>query len=282
MSDATAYRRESRTHWARSAPGWQAERDALRSATMPVSAWMVDAIDPQPGHTILELAAGTGDTGLLAAELVAPTGTLICSDFVPEMLTVAQERASELGVANVRFRQIDAESIDLEAASLDGVLCRWGYMLMADPGAALRETRRVLRSGAMVALAAWTAPGDNPWSALPFAELVARGLVERPDPDLPGQFAWAREGLVAEALADAGFAEPVVEAIAFTIGYRDVRHWWESGQRMSRRFADVVGGLDAAARADLEDALARVAEPYTDADGRLAFPARTWVASAAA
>ena len=47
----------------------------LRTATMPVSAWMIDAIDPQPGQTLLELAAGTGDTGLLAAELIEPGGS---------------------------------------------------------------------------------------------------------------------------------------------------------------------------------------------------------------
>ncbi len=48
----------------------------------------------------------------------------------------------------MRFKQIDAErSIDVEAASIDGVLCRWGYMLMADPETALRETRRVLKPG---------------------------------------------------------------------------------------------------------------------------------------
>ena len=88
------------------------------------------------------------------------------------MITVAQARAERLGITNVRFRQIDAESIDQPAASLDGVLCRWGYMLMADGEAALRETRRILRPGARVALAAWTGPGENPWASLPARELV--------------------------------------------------------------------------------------------------------------
>src|SRR3712207_671036 len=135
---------------------------------MPVSVWMVEAINPQPGHTVLELAAGLGDTGFLAAELVAPGGTLICSDFSPEMLSAAQERAARLGIRNVRFRQIDAETaIDQPAASVDGVLCRWGYMLMADPDTALRETRRVLKRGARVALAVWASPQDNQWSRIP-------------------------------------------------------------------------------------------------------------------
>ena len=65
---------------------------------MPVSVWMVDALGPQPGDELLELAAGPGDTGFLAAELIAPGGTLISSDFAPEMLTVAQARAEELGI----------------------------------------------------------------------------------------------------------------------------------------------------------------------------------------
>ena len=77
---------------------------------MPVSAWMIDALDPQPGDNLLELAAGVGDTGFLAAELIAPGGTLICSDFSPDMLATAQRRAEELGVDNVRFKQIDAET----------------------------------------------------------------------------------------------------------------------------------------------------------------------------
>src|SRR5919198_1948508 len=208
---------------------------------MPVSAWMVEAIDPQPGHTVLELAAGTGDTGLLAAELIEPGGTLICSDFAPEMLATAQRRADELGIRNVRFKQIDAEtSIDLEAASLDGVLCRWGYMLMADPEVALRETRRVLRPGARVALAAWTDPQQNAWSVLPFRELTERGLAEQGDPDAPHQFSWAQEGLIAEHLEAAGFTEQHVEALDFAIEYPSVDDWWASQSAFSSRFATAL------------------------------------------
>ena len=50
-----------------------------------------------------------------------------------------------------------------EDASFDAVFARWGYMLLADPDAALLETRRVLRSGGVVALAAWAEPEANPW-----------------------------------------------------------------------------------------------------------------------
>src|SRR5687768_15578788 len=178
---------------------------------------MVDAIDPQPGQTVLELAAGTGDTGFLAAELIEPGGTLICSDFAPEMLAAAQRRAAELGLDNVRFKQIDAESIDLEAGSLDAVLCRWGYMLMADPETALRETRRVLKPGGRVALAAWTGPQENPWSSLLGREMVRHGLAEPPQPGTPQQFAWAEPGLIEEQLASVGFVDDIhVEPVSWT------------------------------------------------------------------
>jgi SAM-dependent methyltransferase len=272
------YRRESRAHWGAQAKGWEARRDTLRKATMPVSAWMVDAIDPQPGQTVLELAAGTGDTGFLAAELVEPGGTLITSDFAPEMLSAAQRRAQELGIRNVRFKQIDAESIDLDAASLDGVLCRWGYMLVADPEAALREARRVLKPNRRLALAAWTGPEHNPWTALGPRELVKRGLIEPPDPDAPGQFAWAREGVIAECLEAAGFTDHHVDTVDFEIAYASVDDWWAAHLDLSAMFRDAVSGADPAVAAEVRAAAAQAAEPYTRPDGSLALPARTWVA----
>ena len=277
------HRQESRIRWSRTAQGWGVRAGELRRATMPVSTWLVDALGPQPGDTLLELAAGPGDTGFLAAEMIAPGGTLISSDFVPEMLNVAQERAAALGLTNVRFKQIDAEtSIDVEAASLDGVLCRWGYMLMADPVTALQETRRVLKPGARVALAAWSGPDDNLWSALPARELVRRGLEERPDPDAPGQFAWAREGVIAERLEEAGFVDYEVAAVDFAIRYASVQDWWDGTRDMSMRFADAAAAMDEKTAAEVRAALAEAAAPFTDEQGVITIPARTWTAVATA
>ena len=121
---------ETRERWIRAAAGWEARADQMARDTMPVSVWMVEAIAPQPGHTVLDLAAGIGDTGYLAAELIKPGGTLITSDFAPEMLAAAQRRAQAKGITNVRFRQMDMNvPLDQPAASLDGVLGRWAFML---------------------------------------------------------------------------------------------------------------------------------------------------------
>lgn len=282
MTDPTEYRQESRKSWGGVAAGWRARADWMRQSTMPVSAWMVDAIDPQPGHTLLDLAAGPGDTGFLAAELIQPGGELICSDWAPEMLTAAQGRAKELGIENVRFRQIDAESIDQPAASLDGVLCRWGYMLLADPDAALRETRRVLKPGARVALAAWADREDNLWMTLPPRELIERGLAEPPDPDEPGPMTWAAEGAIAQRLDDAGFTERAVEAVEFEMRYASAEDWWETTLDMSGSFTRSLAGLDDATVRDVGAAVLQRAREFEQPDGSVVIPARTWVAAAGA
>jgi SAM-dependent methyltransferase len=282
MTDAAEYRKESRNRWGQQAKGWAARADAMARTTMPVSVWLVDALGLQPGNDVLELAAGIGEVGFLAAEQIAPTGTLISSDFAPEMITAAQARAEQMGITNVRFRQIDAEGIDQPAASLDGVLCRWGYMLMADAEAALRETRRILRPGARVALAAWTSPAENPWASIPMRELVERGHVEPPDPDSPGQFAWARTGIIADRLEGAGFGEHVVDTVDFAIGYDSFDDWIQTSRDLGSRLRDTLDGLDPAARDDVLAAAREQALPFAQEDGSIVLPARTWVAWAAA
>ena len=165
--DLGEYRRTSRDIWDRMAPGWDQRRDWVWEVSQSVGKWMVDRLAPQPGQTLLELAAGAGDTGFAACTRLGDDGRLISTDFSPRMVQTAQRRAAELGLKNVEFRVMDAERMDLDDDSVDGVLCRWGYMLMADPAAALRETRRVLRDRGRLAFSVWADPKRNPWASIP-------------------------------------------------------------------------------------------------------------------
>jgi SAM-dependent methyltransferase len=269
---------ESRDRWVRAAEGWEARAAQMARDTLPVSARMVELIQPQPGHTLLDLAAGLGDTGFLAAELIQPGGTLITSDFVPEMLTAAQKRAPQN--VDIRFKQIDLSvPIDIPAASVDGILCRWGFMLLEDPEFALRETRRLLKQGASLALAAWTGPDENQWSAAPVRILQERGLLEPTAPG-PGQFAWQDPELIEDTMATAGFIDPEIEAVDFVMRYDDVDDWWVAQTQMSTRTKDADAGLDFATRSDVLAELEAAAEPFTQPDDSLVIPARTWVAKA--
>src|SRR5579875_2147958 len=203
--DPDQFRADSREGWERAAAGWGKVADRVHDWAIGVSATMVDALAPQPGDRVLELAAGPGDTGFMAAELILPGGTLICSDGAEAMIEVARERAASQHVSNVEFRQLELEWIDMETASVDGVLCRWGIMLTADPAAAAREIRRVLRPGGHAALAVWDIPERNPWAALPREAMIAQGHLEPPDPDTPGQFSLSGDGMLTDLLEGAGF-----------------------------------------------------------------------------
>jgi SAM-dependent methyltransferase len=281
-NDAEGYRTTSRARWAEAAGAWGANRQVLQAAAEPVSHWMVDAIDPQPGHRVLELAAGPGDTGFLAAELIEPGGTLISSDVVDEMVDQARARAAELKITNVEFQTIDAEWIDLPTASLDGVLVRWGYMLFADPATALRETRRVLRPGGRLALAAWADPEDNPWAWVPRSELIALGVAAPPAPDAPDMFAFRDPQRIVGLLEDTGFEDIVVEQVAIVYAYPSLDDWWDTMLDISGVLAKAVGALSPAQRDDLRDTVdARLAQ-YVGDDGSVALPGLTHVAAAGA
>jgi ubiquinone/menaquinone biosynthesis C-methylase UbiE len=296
---AEEHRIASAEHWEEAAPGWVRRQEAIRALGAPVSHWMVEAIAPQPGQRVLELAAGLGETGLLAAELVAPTGGVILSDHAEAMLEGARERAGALDLTNVEFQVWNAEWIDLPVASVDAVLCRWGYMLMADPLAALLETRRVLRPGGRVALAVWDAPAANPWALAPRLELIERGLApaladsgmraERVSPEsvgaqgfTPGPFALGDPERVRELLEQAGFADVLIEAIDVVQRHASFDSFWETMLDLSRELHDLVLARPEPEIEQIRVSLAARLAPYAAADGKLAVPGRTLVASAGA
>ncbi|HEX5621885.1 MAG TPA: class I SAM-dependent methyltransferase [Solirubrobacteraceae bacterium] len=246
------------------APTWERRRADIEKATTPVREWMVRVLRPRVGDTVLELAAGIGDTGFEAAAIVGDSGRLITSDFSPAMLDAARRRGAELGLGNVDYRLIDAQRIELPNDSVDGVLCRFGYMLMPDPAAAFAETRRVIRPGGRLALAVWGTFERNPWIAIVGTSLGRRGHIPPPEPPpAPGPFNMADPARVESLLRDAGFSDVRTEQVTGRFACADADAYL-------RLMADTSGPLGltlqrlgeadrAAVMADVEDSLRRFA-----------------------
>jgi ubiquinone/menaquinone biosynthesis C-methylase UbiE len=243
---------------------------------------MIEAAALVPGQRVLDLAAGPGEVGFLAAALIEPGGELICSDQSEAMLELARARGAQLGLTNVSYRVLGGEWIDLELASIDVVLCRWGYMLMVDPGAALRETRRVLRSGGLLSLAVWDAAERNPWLAVPSAVLLEHGLGSAPQEGGAGTFALGDEALLRSLLAEAGFTQIAVETVDIVRRAPDFDSWWATQLDLSVSTLAAFEQADEAQTEAIEAELAGRLAAYTAADGSLAVPGRTLVAVAEA
>jgi ubiquinone/menaquinone biosynthesis C-methylase UbiE len=225
--DAGEFRRASLAVWEAMAPGWDRRHAYLEEIARPVTERMLARLEPRRGQTILDLAAGTGVAGFAAAALVGPEGHVIVSDFAEAMVESAAGHADRLGLENVECRVLDAESLDLDDDSVDGVLCRWGYMLMGDPGAALAETRRVLRAGGGLSCAVFTGPEENPWAALALGALVEREHMPSPAAGAPGIFSLADRSRVRSLFVGAGFDEPALEDVPFTWTFDDLDGYWD-------------------------------------------------------
>ena len=266
MTDAA--HEKSKAIWNEMAPGWEGTRAYMARATGHVSRWLVDAVDARAGDTILDLAGGAGDNGFLAAERVGPTGRVLETDFAPLMVEAARRGAADLGLDNVETRVLNAEDMDLEDDSVDGIICRWGFMLMLDPESALRECRRVLRPGRRLAASVWGSADKNPWFTISGMTMMQLGHEPSGDPFARGGiFSLADEAAIRSMLSSAGFDEVHVEEMAVDWTYDSFEHAWEFLTQVAGPIATAIKQLPADSVEELRAALETNVQPYRTGSG---------------
>lgn len=108
------------------------------------------------GDVVVDIASGTGAVARAAARAVGAHGHVIATDISARMLAYA-DSTPRPGAAAVEVLLGSALDLDLPDASADVVLCQQGLQFMDDRLAVLRECRRVLRPGGVVAMAVWAA-----------------------------------------------------------------------------------------------------------------------------
>ncbi len=108
---------------------------------------------PQPGETVLDVGCGAGMDSILAGRRVGSQGKVIGVDFVPEMLSKAEQNAEDADVSNVRFLPGQADDLPVADESVDLLLTNGVFNLCVDKPKVVSEMFRVLGPGGRLQMA---------------------------------------------------------------------------------------------------------------------------------
>lgn len=145
---------------------------------------IVDAAGIRPGQRVLDVAAGSGNASIPAAERGA---RVTASDLTPELLDVGEHRAGEQGLA-VEWVEADAEFLPFGDGEFDVVTSCVGVMFAPFHQPVADQLARVTRPGGTIALINWTPEG---FIGRMFG--VMRGFVPAPPPGAQPGPLWGTE-----------------------------------------------------------------------------------------
>jgi SAM-dependent methyltransferase len=214
----------------------------------PLGPVLVEACGLGPGMRVLDVAAGTGNASIPAAERGA---SVVASDLTPELLDAGRRRAEAAGL-ELQWVEADAERLPFDDESFDVVMSSIGVMFAPHHDAAAGELVRVCRRGGTIGLLSWTPEG------------MIGGLFRTMGPFMPPPPAgaqapplWGSEGHLAGLFGDrVSFTTLARDALEVT-AFSDPLGW---GEHFKQWYGPTIAAFANAARdgrtEELEAALA--------------------------
>jgi SAM-dependent methyltransferase len=226
MASAEEIRDAQRAAWAGLSAGWEKWGSVIMDQLRPVGAAIIEGLGIADDQRHLDIAAGTGEPGLSIAKL-APHGSVVLTDLVPQMLDVAAQRAEAQGLANVETTVCSADELPFDDATFDSVSVRFGYMFFPDLAKATAEFARVLRPGGRLCSAVWVKPEQNPWTSIALHAIATEAVLVPPVPDGPNMFRCAAPGYVSALYVGAELGEIAEWDVGVELVTRSPEQYWQ-------------------------------------------------------
>jgi SAM-dependent methyltransferase len=235
--------------WGARARDWVEAQEHL---TDPLNESVLRTLELGPGDSILDAGCGAGGFALAAAGRGAAVTGL---DAAPAFVAIARER-----VPSGDFRVGELEDLPYDDGSFDAVIGLNSFQYAASPVNALREARRVVRTGHPVVIATWGRADDCETA------VVLRGigsLLPPPPPGTPGPFALSEDGALARLLGEAGLTLQSTEDVDCPFVYGDL----DVALRAVLSSGPAAKAIQTAGEARVREVVAEALEPYRSASG---------------
>ncbi|MGE5313317.1 MAG: class I SAM-dependent methyltransferase, partial [Acidobacteriota bacterium] len=219
---------------------------------------------PPEGARVLDAATGTGEVVVAVGRMVGMTGSVVGIDIAGDMIARAREKVEKLSLHNIELYEGDAEHLDFPDQRFDCVICASGLFFFSDMTAALKEFKRVLVPGGMVAFSSFGDTFLQPLRSMWEARLRHYGLMP----------AWlpthriSNEEKCAAVLDDAGFTQIDVKTEQLGYYMRSAEERWE----------DIAAGLEGKPLQELDPAhREQIRQEHIDELAALATDLGIWV-----
>jgi ubiquinone/menaquinone biosynthesis C-methylase UbiE len=207
----------------------------------------VERLGLTAGQRVLDVCCGSGASAIPAAKIVGPGGSVTGVDLAQNLLELARSKAQQQGLENINFQSGDMTRLPFEDDSFDVVVCVFGIFFVPDMESALRELKRVLRTGGKLAITTWGPRFFEP------ANTAFWNSVRNARPDLYKGFnPWDRICEVHDLralLEAAGLKELHVEAESGSQPVNSPDDWW--AMIMGSGYRGTVEQLDHKAREEV-------------------------------
>ena len=267
--DPVAFKQTTRRQWQDAAEAWHRWGDLIGRWLGGATDTMIELAGIGPGSHVLDVAAGAGEQSLRIARLVGPTGRVLATDLAPDLLARAAADAAAEGLDHLETLEQDGEATgDLPPASFDAVVSRVGLIYFPDRERALAGMRSVLREGGRISVVTYSTPEANGFFSVPVGIIRRRAGLGAPLPGQPGPFSLGGDGVLEQALADAGFADVEVRRVPAPVVLPSAADCVRFQQESFGALHQLMAGLSESERADT---WAEVLEALTAYEGPTGF-----------
>ena len=184
---------------------------------------LVELIGLVGGERVLDVATGRGAALIPAAQLVGKYGRVVGVDLAQGMLEEAEDAARQLGLDNFELYKMDAEHLEFRDEIFDAVTCAFSFFFFPALDVALREMRRVLKTGGKFGATVFgtTPPPFDPGWRIFAEQMRTYNMAVR----TPGRVTYA-PGEFQSVLAKAGFAQIETQLERYDVIFPKPDDWW--------------------------------------------------------
>jgi len=221
--------------------------------TRPFAWDAVRLVRIETGSRVLDVAAGTGEFAIAAAERGAD---VLATDFSASMLELVETNRKRAPAGTIRTALMDGQALALESHAFDAAGSLFGLVFFPNPAQGLGEMYRVLKPGGQAVIATWAIPAHVELMRIVGDALmhVDSALPERESP----QSCWtslSNPRRLTQLMCDAGFRSVHVVALAHVWTFEHVDLFARSVLQMTPSWMDLYRHMTSGQKADFTQAL---------------------------